>query len=293
MNQTGIIWSERTWNPLSGCQKISQGCKYCYAETFAENKRGTPAFPNGFDLTLRPHKLKEPFKLKTPTLIFANSMSDLFWDKVPEDYRHKVIDVIEQTPQHEYQVLTKRPDIMLEFSRKRKLPPNFWAGVTMEDQKTFKERLPILRQVQAEILFISMEPLISAITFEPDDLDGISWVITGGESGNHLWDPAICENRALVRYDRQQKKWVLREDRVDWIREIRNFCIDRNVKFFHKQWGGNYPEAAGRLLDGKYWTEIPRLPGQRQVINNDYLRLIESGELKESKKEELLLKSMK
>lgn len=288
MNQTGIIWTEATWNPMSGCQKISQGCKYCYAFTLAEQKRGTAAFPNGFDLTIRPHKLKEPFKLKQPTLIFANSMSDLFWDKVPDEYRHQIVDVIEQTPQHEYQVLTKRPEIMLEFSRRRKLPPNFWAGVTIEDQHAKEERLNLLKQVEAEIRFVSMEPLISRITLEADDLDGISWVITGGESGNHLWNNGVCEKRGLVRYNRTQKKWEVRADRYQWVKEIKDFCVDRNVKFFHKQWGGNYPEAAGRVLDGRFYSEIPRLPGERLKINNEYLNLIESGKLKESRKDDLL-----
>lgn len=291
MNQTGIIWSEKTWNPMSGCQKISQGCKYCYAFTLAEQKRGTAAFPNGFDLTIREHKLKEPFKLKQPTLIFANSMSDLFWDKVPNEYRHRILDVIEQTPQHEYQVLTKRSDIMLKFSKERKLPLNFWAGTTIEDQAAM-ERLDILKRIDAEIRFISFEPLISAIHFQPGDLEGVSWAITGGESGTHLWDNKIAEKRALVRYDRQAKKWTVREDRIDWIRGIRDFCVESGVKFFHKQWGGNYPEAAGRLLDGKFWTEIPRLPGQRSKIDNEYLRMIESGKLKKSRKDELLFKSV-
>lgn len=292
MNQTGIIWTEKTWNPMSGCQKISQGCKYCYALTLAEQKRGTAAFPNGFDLTIRPHKLNEPFKLKEPTLIFANSMSDLFWDKVPNDYRHKIVDVIEQTPQHEYQVLTKRPDIMLAFSKERKLPPNFWAGTTIEDNKV-KDRLYYLQQIDAEIKFISAEPLIGPLDFDPDDLDGISWVITGGESGSHLWNGEVCEKRGLVRYNRTLKKWEAREDRADWIRSIRDFCIDRNVKFFHKQWGGSYPEAAGRELDGRFWTEIPRLPGQRSNINNEYLKLIESGKVKKDAKDQLLFESVK
>lgn len=291
MNETGIVWSERTWNPFSGCQKVSQGCKYCYAETLAENYRGTKAFPNGFDLTLRPHKLKEPFALKEPTLIFANSMSDLFWDKVPNEFRHKVIDVIEQTPQHEYQVLTKRPDIMLAFSKERKLPPNFWAGTTIEDQAAMF-RMDVLRQVDAEIKWVSMEPLLSAIEFKPGDLDSISWIITGGESGNHLYNGEICEKRALVRYNRTKKKWEVREDREDWIRTIRDECIASGVKFFHKQWGGNYPEAAGRHLDGKFWSEIPRLPGGRTKIDNNYLNLIESGQLKKSRKDDLLTQTL-
>lgn len=291
MNQTGIIWTEKTWNPMSGCVKISQGCKYCYAFTLAEQKRGTAAFPNGFDLTIREHKLKEPFKLKEPTLIFANSMSDLFWDKVSDEYRNKIIDVIEQTPQHEYQVLTKRPDIMLEFSRKRKLPPNFWAGTTVENADV-QWRIDVLKQVDAEIRFVSAEPLIGPLHFSADELDGITWVITGGESGNHLWKDDVAEKRALVYYDREKKKWFPRPEREEWVREIKNFCVDRNIKFFHKQWGGHYPEAAGRELDGKFWTEIPRLPGERIAIKNDYLNWIESGKVKEGTKDQLLIEGL-
>lgn len=291
MNDTGIIWTEATWNPMSGCQKISQGCKFCYAYTLAETKRGTPAFPNGFDLTIRPHKLKEPFKLKNPTLIFANSMSDLFWDKVPDEYRHQIIDVIEQTPQHEYQVLTKRPDVMLEFSKKRKLPPNFWAGTTIEDQAAMF-RLDILKQIQAEIRFVSFEPLIGHIEIRSEQLHGIQWAITGGESGNHLWNGETCEKRALVRYNRTAKHWEIREDRKAWVDEIKDACTGAGTKFFHKQWGGNYPEAAGRLLDGKYYSEIPRLPGNRQKIDNAYLKHIEAGNLKTSRKDDLLTQTL-
>ena len=275
MNNTGIIWTEATWNPMSGCQKVSQGCKYCYAETIAEQKRGTRAFPNGFDLTIRSHKLIEPFKLKEPCLIFVNSMSDLFWDKVPNDYRNKIVDVIEQTPQHEYQILTKRPDLMLQYSKYRKLPPNFWAGTTVENEAAMF-RIKLLKQVDAEIKFISMEPLLSALYLQDGDLETISWVITGGESGVHLWKGNICEERALVRYNSSNKKWEAREDRIKWVRDIKDFCGAHNVKFFHKQWGGTYPKSAGRLLDGKNWDEIPRLPGSRVKIKNDYLDFIES-----------------
>lgn len=290
MNETGIIWTEATWNPMSGCEKVSSGCKFCYAMTFAENKRGTRAFPNGFDLTIREHKLKEPFKLKTPTLIFTNSMSDLFWDQVPNDYRHKIVDVIEQTPQHEYQVLTKRPDALLKFSRERKLPSNFWAGVTVESN-LHRDRIRMLQEVDAEIRFISAEPLIRELDID-GYTEGVAWMITGGESGNHMWDQKICDNRGLVLYDRFLKKWTPRPDRIDWIRIIRDVCIDNDVKFFHKQWGGNYPEAAGRLLDGEYWSEMPRLPGQRTNIDNAYLRWIESGgTIPKGKKEQLLFES--
>lgn len=286
MNETGIIWTEATWNPMSGCKKISAGCKWCYALTLAENKRGTSAFPNGFDLTIRPHKLKEPFKLKTPTLIFTNSMSDLFWDEVPEHYRDSIVDVIEATPQHEYQVLTKRPEKMLEYSKRRKLPTNFWAGTTVENTRTLK-RIEILKQVNTEIRFISFEPLIEDLG--KIDLSGLQWAITGGESGTHMWDKDECDKRGLVFYDKPVKTWFPREDRMDWIRNIRDTCLRDNVKFFHKQWGGNYPEAAGRELDGRFWSEFPRIPGERMTIDNEYLKQIESGYKKKQGDRDLLL----
>ncbi len=290
MNETGVIWTEKTWNPMSGCQKISAGCKWCYALTLAEQKRGTASFPNGFDLTIRPHKLKEPFKLKEPTMIFTNSMSDLFWDKVPNDYRHQIVDVIEQTPQHEYQVLTKRPEAMLAFSKERKLPPNFWAGTSIENAKSL-HRLETLKQVDAEIRFVSFEPLIGQLGML--DLSGIQWAITGGESGSHMWKAEECEKRGLAFYDRTVKTWFPREDRMDWIREIRDSCIAHGTKFFHKQWGGSYPEAAGRELDGRFWSEFPRIPGQRLKIDNAYLDWIEAGKpKKEGAKEALLFDSI-
>ncbi len=276
---------------MSGCQKISAGCKWCYALTLAEQKRGTAAFPNGFDLTIRPHKLKEPFKLKEPTMIFTNSMSDLFWDKVPNNYRHQIVDVIEQTPQHEYQVLTKRPEAMLAFSKERKLPPNFWAGTTIENAKSL-HRLDILKQVDAEIRFVSFEPLIGQLGML--DLSGIQWAISGGESGRHMWKENECKKRGLVFYDRTVKTWFPREDRMDWIREIRDSCIAHGTKFFHKQWGGSYPEAAGRELDGRFWSEFPRIPGERERIKNNYLDWIEAGKpKKEGEKDALLFESAK
>lgn len=255
MNETAINWTNLTWNPMSGCEKVTEGCKYCYAMTLAENKRGTAAFPNGFDLTIRPHKLKEPFKVKTPSLIFVNSMSDLFWEQVPDDYRDKIIDVIEATPQHEYQVLTKRPEKMLEYSKRRPLPPNFWAGTTIESGRV-AYRLDILKQVKAEIRFLSVEPFIRQ--WDDPDFDGIQWVITGGESGSHLSNPEICETRGLVH--KVNGKWIPREDRMDWVRVIRDACAVSKSAFWHKQWGGPTSHSAGRILDGRTWDEFPRLP---------------------------------
>jgi len=259
MNDTKILWTQETWNPMSGCQQVSSGCAYCYAKTLAENKRGTSAFPHGFDLTIRPHKLKEPFALKESSLIFVNSMSDLFWDAVPESYRDQIIDVIEATPQHQYQVLTKRPEVMLEYSKRRKLPYNFWAGATIEGNAV-KDRLNILKQVKASLHFVSCEPLLS-----PLDLDwsGINWVITGGESGRHLLDPKKRELRSLAMIE--NGKWVPRPDREDWVRCIRDGVKSAGGSFFHKQWGGVLPHSAGRTLDGRTWDEFPRLPDTGKV----------------------------
>lgn len=257
MNETAINWTNLTWNPMSGCEKVSEGCKFCYALTLAERKRGTPAFPNGFDLTIRPHKLNEPYRLKQPSLIFVNSMSDLFWEQVPDSYRDQIIDVIEATPQHEYQVLTKRPEKMLEYSRRRKLPPNFWAGTTIESGRT-AFRLDILRRVDVPIRFLSIEPMIGR--WENPEFAGIQWVITGGESGTHLQNMEVCERRSLAFP--VFGKWMPRPDRKDWIREIRDACIRDDARFWHKQWGGPTPHSAGRELDGRTWDEWPRLPGQ-------------------------------
>jgi protein gp37 len=267
LNNTGIIWTEVTWNPASGCKKITSGCAYCYAHTIAEGQRGSPAFRNGFDLTLRPHKLKEPFKLKQPSLIFVNSMSDLFWEEIPDGYRHQIIDVIEQTPQHQYQVLTKREHELLRFSRLRKLPSNFWAGVTIEDQKN-AGRADVLRQVDADIRFVSAEPLLSPLAI---DWSGISWCITGGESGFHLrTDEKLRDMRGLATFN--GSKWEPRADRVDWVRSIRDQCVAAGVKFFHKQWGGSTSHSAGRMLDGRTWDEFPRMPGEKIGIDNEHLR---------------------
>jgi protein gp37 len=261
VNETGIIWTEVTWNPTTGCKLITPGCAFCYAKTIAEGRGGT-AFPNGFGLTLRPHKLREPLKLKEPSLIFVNSMSDLFWDEIPDAYRDKVLDVIEQTPQHQYQVLTKRPAVMLRYSRRRALPPNFWAGVTIESQK-YADRADVLRQVKAEIRFVSAEPLLSPLAL---DYAGLHWLIAGGESGLHLFKPRLRLARGLAVY--HDKRWAPREDRADWIRQLRDDCVRARVAFHFKQWGGHTSKSAGRTLDGRTWEEFPRLPeGKSKIVN--------------------------
>ncbi len=271
MNDTGIIWTEATWNPMSGCKLLSPGCAFCYALTLAENRRGTAAFPKGFELTIRPHKLQEPMRLKQPTLIFVNSMSDLFWEAVEDSYRDRILDVIAATPQHQYQVLTKRPEEMLRYSRRRRLPSNFWAGVTIESQR-YAGRADVLRKVEAEIRFVSAEPLLTRLRL---DWSEIAWCITGGESGIHLHDAKLREKRALATKD-AAGRWVARDDRVDWIREIRDQCLCAGVKFFHKQWGGPTSHSAGRMLDGRTWDEFPRLPGQAATVRNRHLVRIEA-----------------
>jgi len=263
MNDTGIRWTEHTWNPASGCKKITAGCKHCYAETIAENKRGSPAFPNGFDLTLRPHKLREPFALKEPSLIFVNSMSDLFWEEIPDSYRDQVLDVIEATPQHQYQVLTKRADVMLAYSKRRPLPGNFWAGVTAEDQENLDRRLPLLAEVKAEIRFLSLEPILGPIDLSPSferHPGKIDWVIFGGESGNHLTRPEVCAKRGIVVH--LYGAWVPTLRGRDWARSVRDACANHQVHFFFKQWGGPRSTSGGKLLDGKTWEQYPRRPGK-------------------------------
>jgi protein gp37 len=255
MNNTAINWTQYTWNPASGCEVITEGCKYCYAKTLAENRRGTPAFPNGFDLTIRPHKLNEPLKLKRPSLIFVNSMSDLFWEKLPEDYRDQIIDVIEATPQHQYQVLTKRPERMLAYSQRRKLPPNFWAGATIESNR-HAGRADLLRQIAVPIRFISAEPILDDLT--QLDLAGIQWLITGGESGLHLRDASIRARRGLA--EPINGKWQPRSDRYHWITQLVDATRLSGTAMWHKQWGGPTPHSAGRLVDGRTWDEMPTTP---------------------------------
>ena len=262
MNSTSINWTDRTWNPVGGCEKVSEGCQNCYAESIAEKFRGGKAFPDGFGLTLRPHKLSEPLRLRTPSLIFVNSMSDLFWEQIPDTYRDRMFDIIEQTPRHEYQVLTKRPEKMLAYAERRgtPYPANFWAGVTIESNRHVS-RADTLRQVPASLRFISAEPLLSSL---PDlDLTGINWVITGGESGLHLRDSVLCTRRGLVEH--RDGRWHLRDDRLPWLRAIRDQCAAAGVAYFHKQHGGPRPESAGRSFDEQTYDAWPRHPNHRKL----------------------------
>ncbi|MFA6605124.1 MAG: phage Gp37/Gp68 family protein [Patescibacteria group bacterium] len=249
MNETPIAWTELTWNPMSGCVPVSEGCRHCYARTFAERKRGTPAFPNGFDLTLRPHKLREPERVKSPSLVFVNSMSDLFWDAVPETYRDQVMTTIERCPRHTFQILTKRPEAMRDYSHRLPFAPNVWAGVTVESQ-SHVDRIDVLRQVDAHLRFVSVEPMLSPLPGL--SLAGVDWVIVGGESGSHLWKHP---DRGLV--ERRAGAWSPRPERVQWVLDVRDQCHAAGVPFFFKQWGGPLPTSGGKLLDGRAWAEFP------------------------------------
>jgi len=249
VNLTSIEWTDATWNPVTGCTKISAGCDHCYAERFSERFRGTPDHPfkSGFDLTLRPERLEQPLRWRRPRMIFVNSMSDLFHKKIPRAFVTAVFDTMERADWHIYQVLTKRSSLMQKFIneryRTRKAPGHMWFGVSVED-KPATSRIAHLQRANAAVRFLSVEPLIAPIG--PLNLSGIDWVIVGGESGPHArpMDP----------------KWVV---------DIRNQCVEAGVAFFFKQWGGRSPKAGGRLLEGREWNQFPvkakARPRQRQV----------------------------
>lgn len=258
MNETAINWTELTWNPASGCAKVTAGCKYCYADELAENKRGTSAFPTGFDLTLRPHKLTEPMKAKRPSLIFTSSMTDVFYEQIDDDYRARIFETITKTPQHRYQVLTKRPHLAARWFAKHPCPPNVWIGTTVEDDRVL-ERLDHLRSIEARVRFVSAEPLIGSLARA--DLTGIHWLIGGGESGLHLTRPEVCAERGLVERTKVPGvPWAPRPDRVAWVTGLRDLCIANDVAFWFKQWGGPRPTSGGRIVDGRTWDEMPRVP---------------------------------
>ena len=233
-----IEWTDATWNPVTGCTKISPGCENCYAERFAERFRGVPGHPyeKGFDLTLRPERLKQPLGWKAPRVIFVNSMSDIFHKEVPSSLINSIFDTMEQATWHVFQILTKRSSLMRDFINDRysgcTTPPHIWIGVSVEDSFR-KSRIKHLRETRAAIRFISFEPLIGPVG--PLDLSGMHWAIAGGESG-----PGY------------------RPLHLEWAREVRDQCINQSVAFFFKQWGGLRPKSGGRKLDGIVWNEYPR-----------------------------------
>ena len=227
---TSIEWTDKTWNPTTGCNKVSPGCKNCYAERIAN--RFHNHFPNRFEFTLREDRLNDPRKWRKPSMVFVDSMSDLFHEQMPIDYLKDIFSVMAACPQHIFQILTKRHKRLLEISNAGVLDwtPNIWIGVSVETQK-YVERVDYLRQVPASVRFLSCEPLLGPLEL---DLTGIHWVITGGESGPKC-----------------------RPVKADWVRSIRDQCAEAEVAFFHKQWGGYTPKAGGRLLDGREWSDYP------------------------------------
>jgi protein gp37 len=232
-DKSTIEWTDATWNPVTGCSKVSPGCKNCYAERLAArlHAMGNPRYQNGFEVTLHEDQLTLPLRWKQPRKIFVNSMSDLFHEEVSDDFIFKAFKIMERADWHIFQVLTKRADRLEELASKLPWPDNVWQGVSVENVE-YTNRIDSLLKVPAVVRFISVEPLLGPIPNLP--LRGISWVIVGGESGpNH------------------------RPIEKGWVRGIRDQCRRAKVPFFFKQWGGTTPKAGGRNLDGRTWNEMP------------------------------------
>ncbi len=230
---SAIEWTEATWNPVTGCSKVSPGCAHCYAETFAERWRGVAGHPyeHGFDLRLWPERLDLPVRWTRPRMIFVNSMSDLFHEEIPFEFIQRVFSVMEKASWHTFQVLTKRHERLTQLAGRLSWPANVWMGVSIENRR-FVHRANYLREVPARIRFISAEPLLGPL--EGLNLNGIDWLIAGGESGiGH------------------------RPVKIEWIRDLRDLCRRSRVPFFFKQWGGRTSKSGGRVLDGQMWSELP------------------------------------
>ena len=244
MAQTKIEWTELTWNPTTGCNKVSQGCKFCYAEVMARRLKamGLEKYRNGFELTLHEDALKIPYTWKQPKIVFVNSMSDLFHKDISLAFIQRVFKVMNDNPQHVFQVLTKRADILLQHHKKLNWTHNIWMGVSIENEKNLS-RVSLLRRTTAKVKFLSCEPLIGPL---PNlNLKKIDWVIVGGESG---------------RRPRPMKP--------EWVFEIHNKCIEENVPFFFKQWGGTNKKKTGRILKGKTYSEMPIV---KHLLEEEYV----------------------
>jgi protein gp37 len=240
-----IEWTDATWNPVTGCTKITAGCENCYAARFSERFRGVPGHPfeSGFDLMLRPERISQPLSWRRPRMIFVNSMSDLFHKHVPREFIDQVFDTMHAADWHIFQLLTKRSSMMRDYLRRRYRdaapPAHIWLGVSVEDGHA-RTRIRHLQEAPATIRFLSIEPLIGPVG--TIDLDGIHWVIAGGESGPNA-----------------------RPMHIDWARDVRDQCARKGVAFFFKQWGGIRPKAGGRSLDGREWNELPSSVSARAV----------------------------
>lgn len=231
-----IEWTEATWNPVTGCAKISPGCKHCYAEVMAKRLRamGSPRYADGFNVTLHPDLLDRPASWKKPKQIFVNSMSDLFHEDVPTEFIIQVFEAMTAAPQHTYQVLTKRPGRLAELQGVLPIRPFIWLGASVENAD-YKHRIDLLRLVKSAIRFLSLEPLLDDLGSL--NLEGIHWVIVGGESGP--------KSRPIKK---------------EWVQNIQRQCRRQDVAFFFKQWGGRNKKKTGRLLDGEVYNEYPTAP---------------------------------
>lgn len=239
--KTQIEWTEQTWNPTTGCTKVSPGCKHCYAETMARRLKAMNAkgYENGFELSLMQDRLEQPLKRKKPTIYFVNSMSDLFHEGVPDKYLDRVFDVVEQTPQHTYQILTKRSSRMHQYFKGKSAPKNAWLGVSVEDRTYGLPRINDLKKIDASVRFLSAEPLLADLG--KINLKNIHWVIVGGESGPKA-----------------------RLMKSSWVDKIQKQCDEQSVSFFFKQWGGwgadgkrRAKKLNGRIYKGKTWDNMP------------------------------------
>jgi len=233
--QSAIEWTEATWNPVTGCTKVSIGCTNCYAERLAKRLQamGNPNYARGFEVTLHEHMLSLPLTWRQPRIVFVNSMSDMFHEQVPLDFIRRMFDVMRRASHHTFQALTKRSERLVELAPKLDWPANVWMGVTVE-HADYVGRINDLRQTGARVKFLSLEPLLGPMPRL--DLADIDWVIVGGESGPHArpMDP-------------------------NWARDLREQCRRADVPFFFKQWGGTNKKKAGRVLDGRTWDDMPEV----------------------------------
>ncbi len=243
---SAIEWTESTWNPVTGCTKVSSGCRYCYAERMSVRLQamGQPNYANGFEITVHENSLLLPLRWKRSQVIFVNSMSDLFHDDIPDEFILRVFEVMNRADWHLYQVLTKRADRLATLGPRLPWAPHIWMGVTVEADQ-YRRRIDDLRGCGSQTRFLSLEPLLGPLPHL--DLNGIHWVIVGGESGPHA-----------------------RPMEETWVTDIRDQCLKAEVPFFFKQWGGVHKKKAGRRLEGRLWSQMPPLPEH----NNSQLALL-------------------
>ena len=249
-DNTAIEWTEATWNPVTGCSKVSPGCAHCYAEAFAERFRGVAGHPyeQGFDLKLWPSRLEVPHRWARPRMIFVNSMSDLFHEAIPFEFVEQVFERMVRAHWHTFQILTKRHERLAQLAPRLPWPHNVWMGVSIENRR-FVHRADFLRMVPSAVRFISAEPLLGPL--DGLSLEGIDWLIAGGESGHRR-----------------------RPVRAEWILDLRDRCRREDVAFFFKQWGGRHPKTGGRLLEDEEWSDMPEPDATRWKGSHAFRNLL-------------------